>query len=685
MIRFVLRRFDFAPVDRIARASRVARAIGMLVCAALLGCAGGLARAADDDADVEALEEAAMRKAVQLVSPAVVRIETVGGLEQIGQGPDKMLVGTGPTTGLVVSSDGYIISSAFNFAQKPTSILIGLPDGSRAPAKLVATDKNRMLSLLKIDVENLGIKSLEPPIAVPDDQVRVGQWAIAVGRTYESETPNMSVGIVSAKNRIWGKAIQTDAKVSPGNYGGPLVDIRGRVLGVLVPLSPQGSTELAGVEWYDSGIGFAVPLSHIYSVLPRMKEGKNLFSGVVGVSFKSRDELSGDTSIGVVRAGSPGADAGLKSGDKIIEVDGKPIERVMQIRQALGPHYAGDVVKIAVLRDGVRIEAEVTLVAELEPYQHPFLGMLAMRDTADGGAVIRYLFPDSPAQAAGLAIGDVITKFGETAIASRDALAGAVHAAKPNQKIAIEYRRGVAMHTAEVTLGAWPTTIPDKLPPAHGEHPAPAEKPETGVLKDRKIAEFNNTYLAYVPDSYRPQIPYGLVVVLHEPGGFKPDEIIDRWKKVCDEQDLILVAPKSSDADRWLPTEVEFIKKMIDETSNTYKIDRHRVVLYGYQGGGTMAYLVSARNRELIHGVIAVDATPFKINPGENEPANRLAFYVSYAKKSNSFKEIEAFVTHLESLKFSVFKHDQGEESPHNLTADELQQVARWIDMLDGI
>ena len=72
--------------------------------------------------------------------------------------------------------------------------------------------------------------------------------------------PNISVGIVSAVNRIWGKAIQTDAKISPTNYGGPLVDIAGRVLGVLVPLSPMATDELAGVEWYDSGIGFAVPL-----------------------------------------------------------------------------------------------------------------------------------------------------------------------------------------------------------------------------------------------------------------------------------------------------------------------------------------------------------------------------------------------------------------------------------------
>ena len=73
----------------------------------------------------------------------------------------------------------------------------------------------------------------------------VGQWAIAVGRTYEQPEPNLSVGVISATNRIWSKAIQTDAKISPSNYGGPLIDIHGRVLGVLVPLSPQAKLRRA--------------------------------------------------------------------------------------------------------------------------------------------------------------------------------------------------------------------------------------------------------------------------------------------------------------------------------------------------------------------------------------------------------------------------------------------------------
>ena len=88
--------------------------------------------------------------------------------------------------------------------------------------KSLSRDQSRMLVLLKIAAPT----PLPVPEAAPADQVTVGQWAIAVGRALSAEQPNMSVGIVSAKQRIFGKAIQTDAKISPSNYGGPLVDLQ---------------------------------------------------------------------------------------------------------------------------------------------------------------------------------------------------------------------------------------------------------------------------------------------------------------------------------------------------------------------------------------------------------------------------------------------------------------------------
>ncbi len=307
---------------------------------------------AADKPDLELLEQQAFRAAVDRVAPSVVRIETVGGRERVG----KVLFGAGPTTGLVVDEKGYIVSSAFNFLHRPTSILVRLPGGLLKPAELVATDHNRMLVLLKIEPEG----PLPVPEIAPHHEMRVGQWVIAVGRTFEADKPNMAVGILSATRRVWGTAIQTDVAVSPNNYGGPLVDIRGRVLGVLVPLSPHSADELAGHQWYDSGIAFAIPAEHILKTLPRLRKG-DLHGGVIGVAFKDKNLSIGEPVIAACLPDLPAAKSGLKPGDRIVELDGHRIARIADVKQQLHQHYAGDRVRIVVLRGDKRIERQVQL------------------------------------------------------------------------------------------------------------------------------------------------------------------------------------------------------------------------------------------------------------------------------------------------------------------------------------
>ncbi len=213
------------------------------------------------------MQEKAIKAAVRQIAPCVVQIETQGGTELVAVGrrmpggPAGIRLGTGPTTGLIVHADGYVISSAFNFANKPQAILVRLPGHKEAyVAEIIANDETRMLTLLKV----VGVNGKLPvPLAVPKSEMKIGQTALAVGRTLVGQTeqmPSVSVGIISAVQRIFGKAIQTDAKVSPTNYGGPLIDLSGRVQGVLVPASPHSEGETAGFEWYDSGIGFAIPL-----------------------------------------------------------------------------------------------------------------------------------------------------------------------------------------------------------------------------------------------------------------------------------------------------------------------------------------------------------------------------------------------------------------------------------------
>src|SRR5262245_34321398 len=206
--------------------------------------------------DLNELQTKAMTAALQKVAPTVVAIETQGGTDVIVAGPrgQRIRKGSGPTPDLIVSADAYVITSAFNFANKPSSILVAVPGKKeRYVARVVATDQTRMLTLLQL--LNLNEKNLPIPAAHPVKDVRVGMTALAVGRTLTGATteelPSVSRGIVSATARIWGRAVQTDAKVSPTNYGGPLVDLTGKVIGVLVPASPRADNETAGFEWYD--------------------------------------------------------------------------------------------------------------------------------------------------------------------------------------------------------------------------------------------------------------------------------------------------------------------------------------------------------------------------------------------------------------------------------------------------
>ncbi|TXT36544.1 MAG: PDZ/DHR/GLGF domain-containing protein [Planctomycetota bacterium] len=101
--------------------------------------------------ELEESEERAFKQAVSQVAPSLVRIETVGGLDQV----QNFLLGNGPTTGVVVSADGYVISSSFNFLSKPSSILVTTTDGKRLAAKAIANDTVRMLTLLKVEAEGL--------------------------------------------------------------------------------------------------------------------------------------------------------------------------------------------------------------------------------------------------------------------------------------------------------------------------------------------------------------------------------------------------------------------------------------------------------------------------------------------------------------------------------------------------
>lgn len=623
---------------------------------------------------LEELEERAMKAAVSAVSPSVVRIETVGGLETV----EGLLVGTGPTTGLVVSEDGYVISSAFNFAQKPSSILVTLPDGSRASAEIVSRDVNRMLVLLKVKTD----QPLTPPKIVPRQEMRVGQWAIAVGRTFEKSRPNVSVGIISAVNRIWGKAIQTDAKISPSNYGGPLIDIRGSVLGILVPMSPEEQDEIAGAEWYDSGIGFAIPMADIGPHLERMKRGEDLKPGLLGISLKNGDIYSLPAELAAVQTKSPAAAAGLKSGDLIRQVDGEPIERQAQLKHALGRRYAGEQISLVVARGSELMTKTLTLTDHLEPYEHAFLGLLPRRDwDAEPGVVVRLVYPGSPAERAGLQPADRLLRIGEAVLTDLGSAHQALASFEPGGRTRILVRRGDQDLEFDVEFAALPSDIPADLPAARDPREPAQERPAVGTI-DLKLPEEQNHCLAYVPETYRPDVRYGLLVWLHEPGGFDKDQLLARWKDHCDRADLILLAPQSADPQRWQSTELEFIRKSIDNVLANYQVDRTRIVVHGYQAGGALAYLVAFGHRDLIRGVAPVDAlVPIRTSLPENDPVLRLAVYGAASSKSRLAPRIRESFERLRAKKFPVILR----ETEGYLTDEQIAELVRWIDTLDRI
>lgn len=284
----------------------------------------------------------AFRAAADKTRPWLVAIESFGGVSAVqGRIGGIRGQGEGNTTGIMISDDGYILTSTFNFVQQPPIITVVTGDGKRHVAKLLGRDNTRKICLLKI--ENLS--GMPTPELLDPDTLSVGQWAISVGVGYGDSNPAVSMGIVSATNRVAGKAIQTDANISPANYGGPLVDIEGRLIGICVPMNPQSQAVGAGVEWYDSGIGFAVPIHNLENLIERLKDGETIRPAFLGVQTVAHPSGKGLLVPEVIKD-SAAEEAGIKKDDQLIALNGKPIKDLMDLRQRLGRFEAGDEIEI---------------------------------------------------------------------------------------------------------------------------------------------------------------------------------------------------------------------------------------------------------------------------------------------------------------------------------------------------
>ena len=314
-------------------------------------------RTRDDSFQAMTLTSKAFRIATDKIRPALVTIESFGGVSTIeGRIGGIRKQGEGNTTGVMISADGYLLTSTFNFIQQPPLISVIPSDGVRRFAKIVGRDDTRKICLLKIE----GVEGMCVPEMVGLDEITVGQWAVSMGVGYGDSQPAISMGIISAKNRIGGRAIQTDANLSPANYGGPLVDIRGRMLGICVPLDPQSQAIGAGVEWYDSGIGFAIPMSGAEALIQRLKNGETISPAFLGVQAIP-DPSGKGLWIEQVVPKTPAAEVGLLREDVIVGVDGQEVTDMLRLRQVLNRFESGQEIELSIIKEGQTAETKIKL------------------------------------------------------------------------------------------------------------------------------------------------------------------------------------------------------------------------------------------------------------------------------------------------------------------------------------
>jgi len=683
--------------------------------------------------DSNALQEKVIRAAVAKVAPTIVMIETSGGQDVVVGGGIRKVAG--PTTGMIVSEDGLVMTSTFNFANSPSDIFITYPGKGRFVAKAVGIDMTRMLTLLKPQGENTP-KGLPVPVPVPRKEIAIGQWAIACGRTIDNNiehTPSMSSGIISALNRVWGKAVQTDAKVSPVNYGGPLVAIDGRVHGILVPASPQGQDEKAGVEWYDSGIGFAIPLEDVLAAVPKMKDGTpekpiKLLPGLIGITPKTSDMYADLPVVGTVAADSSAQKAGMLPGDQIVEIDGKAVVNFAQLQTILKPKYAGDTVNIKVSRKGKDLTFDkVLLQGTVKEISLGYMGVLPMRDDPEPGVEVRFVFPDSPAEKAGIKAGDRIMKLAPKgvpqlgAFSGRDQFCAIMNTLISGTEMTFEVKRkeGGKTDKVEVTLIPFPDTMPEKIPdtalstakkakdpikavgavekkeepkkeepkkdePKKDEPKKKEEKePERGLIK-RKIDVANRSYWMWVPRAYEPNVSFGLIVWLHPAGieGRDADDMSDLWAFHCRERNTMIVAPISQNKNGWVASESGSVIETIRDVMNEYTIDKQRIVVHGSGSGGQMAYYMGFAARDLIRGV-AVHGAPLGNNPKDNISGQKLQFYIVAGDKDPLITSIKLAKPTLKDKKFPVFENIVPNFGKQYLDDELVTELSKWIDLMD--
>jgi serine protease Do len=295
----------------------------------------------------------------------------------------------GSGSGFIVSRDGYILTND-HVVDGSDQVTVRLLDRREFKAKIVGTDPNTDLAVLKIDAKNL----VPAPLG-SSSAARVGEWVLAVGNPLgDNLTFTVTSGIISAKGRSLALPrqsersiqdfIQTDAAINPGNSGGPLVSVRGDVIGV--------NSAIASQTGFYSGYGFAIPIDLARQVMDQLITDGRVHRAALGVSVQNA--TANDAAYvglpdirGVLvqdfTENSPARKAGIEPGDIIIAVDGKPVEYVGQLQQQVGFRMPGEKVKVEVARKG---GARKTMEVRLQEVASPREVASGGKGTGDGSA-----------------------------------------------------------------------------------------------------------------------------------------------------------------------------------------------------------------------------------------------------------------------------------------------------------
>jgi putative serine protease PepD len=341
------------------------------IAGALVGAlvAGGLVVAFDDDprpqpAPTQVTTDDSARPATVVVEPGDIRsiLEAARpAVVSIDVGGAGQLQGTG--TGFIVDSSGVIVTNA-HVVSDFDEVTVHLANGDEVAGEVVGSDPRLDLAVVQIDRD--GLPTLE---LGNSDDLQVGDAVVAIGNALgisEGSGATVTTGIISGLDRVVDlpnetlfNAIQTDAAINPGNSGGPLVDMNGRVIGI--------NTAIASPETANN-VGFAISISSARPIIDDLRAGREPQIAFLGVSTEpvtpdQTDELGVEQGaiVAEISEDSPASDAGVRTGDVIVQVAGTEIDSIEDVASEVRKHRPGDQIDIVIVRDGERQTLSVTL------------------------------------------------------------------------------------------------------------------------------------------------------------------------------------------------------------------------------------------------------------------------------------------------------------------------------------